>query len=52
MSFYFRFAKENDFNEEQTSAFFSIVKKTHEKAIGKSLKNNFAKTRLYQSTQN
>jgi len=27
------FAKENNFNEEQTSAFFSIVKKTHEKAI-------------------
>jgi len=27
------FAKENNFNEEQTSAFFSIVKRTHNKSI-------------------
>jgi len=31
-----QFARENKFSKEQTSAFFSIVKKTHEICIGKS----------------
>ena len=30
-----QFARENSFTKEQTSAFFSIVKKTHEVCIGK-----------------
>ena len=30
-----QFARENGFTKEQTSAFFSIVKKTHEVCIGK-----------------
>lgn len=29
-----QFARENSFTKEQTSAFFSIVKKTHEVCIG------------------
>ena len=29
-----RFAIENKFNEEQISAFLSIIRKTHEKSIG------------------
>ena len=35
ISIYYRFAKDCNFNEEQTSAFLSIVKRTHEKAVGK-----------------
>ena len=35
VSIYYRFAKDCNFNEEQTSALLSIVKTTHEKAVGK-----------------
>jgi hypothetical protein len=40
MDLYFytlQFARDNNFTKEKTSAFFSIVKKTHEVCIGKVL---------------
>lgn len=38
MDLYFytlQFARDNNFTKEKTSAFFSIIKKTHEVCIGK-----------------
>jgi len=36
-----QFAREHDFTKEQTSAFFSIVKKTHEVCIGEFMNHFF-----------
>lgn len=36
-----QFARDNNFTKEKTSAFFSIVKKTHEVCIGKGTRELF-----------
>lgn len=44
MDLYFytlQFARDNNFTKEKTSAFFSIIKKTHEVCIGKKTINFF-----------